>query len=116
MPDKENKEEKAKPAARQNLAIRLVPANQSDAPVVANYASVHASQGMVFIDFGLLEPSVVAALPQAARQGKLPEAVSGRLASRVAIGAEALRALHAQLGRLIAEEPKSNSKNAGPRS
>ncbi len=90
----------AKPAAKQagaeskQMGIRLVPVENSDQPVVANYCSINVSPGMAFIDFGFLEPGMLAALPRVARQG-------GKLAVRVALGYDALAHLHQQLGRVL---------------
>ena len=93
----------AKPAARQRMGVRLTPVNNSDQPVVANYATVQTSPGMVFIDFGFIEPGLMAAIPRVAKQGgKLPEAVNGKLAVRVAMGYDGLVALQRQIGQAIA--------------
>lgn len=87
---------------RTNLGIRLVPAGNSDQPVVANYSAVHVAPGMVFVDFGFLEPAMLAAIPRVAKAGgKLPESVSGRLAVRVSMGYDTLSALHQQLGQVL---------------
>jgi len=98
----------AKPAAKQAeaqskaLGIRLVPVENSDQPVVANYCSINVSSGMAFIDFGFLEPGMLAALPRVARSGgKLPEQLNGKLAVRVALGYDALANLHQQLGQVL---------------
>lgn len=89
-------------AKRTNLGIRLVPANNSEQPVVANYSTVHVAPGMVFVDFGFLEPAMLAAIPRVAQAGgKLPERVSGRLAVRVTMGYDTLSALHQQLGQVL---------------
>ena len=85
----------AKPAAKQagvenkQMGIRLAPVENSDQPVVANYCSINVSPGMAFIDFGFLEPGMLAALPRMARSGgKLPERLNGKLAVRVALFSE----------------------------
>ncbi len=98
----------AKPAAKQagaenkQMGIRLVPVENSDQPVVANYCSINVAPGMAFIDFGFLEPGMLAALPRVARSGgKLPERLNGKLAVRVALGYDALAHLHQQLGRVL---------------
>jgi hypothetical protein len=84
------------------LGIRLVPVDNSDQPVVANYTTLNVAPGMVFIDFGFLEPAMLTALPRVAKQGgKLPESVNGRLAVRVAMGYDSLAGLHQQLGRML---------------
>src|SRR4051812_23472253 len=84
------------------LGIRLVPVGNSDQPVLVNYTSLNVSPGMVFIDFGFLEPGMLSALPRVAKQGgKLPESVNGKLAVRVAMGFDGLANLHQQLGRVL---------------
>jgi hypothetical protein len=87
---------------RATLGIRLAPVDNSDLPVVANYAQVNAVPGMTFVDFGFLEPAMLNALPRVAKQGgKLPESINGKLAVRVALSYEAAATLHQQLGRLL---------------
>ena len=123
MPDASKKESQdkqtasdAKPAAKQagaqgtqgaqqnvQMAIQLAPVENSDQPVVANYTALNVSPGMVFIDFGFLEPAMLAALSQLAKQGgKPPERLNGKLAVRVAMGYDGLAGLHQQLGRVLA--------------
>lgn len=88
---------------RRSMGIRLVPVDNSDQPVVANYSSISAAPGMAFIDFGFIEPGMLAALPRVARQGgKLPESIGGKLAVRVAMGYDALVNLQQQLVRVLA--------------
>jgi hypothetical protein len=111
--NKETKESKAKkedqPAAagaaeskRRALGIRLVPVENSDQPVFANFCSINTASGVAFLDFGFLEPGMVTALPRVARAGgKLPESVNGKLAVRVALGYDALAQLHQQIGQVI---------------
>jgi len=48
------------------MGIRLVPAGNSDQPVVANYTALNTAPGMAFIDFGFLEPGMLTALPRVA--------------------------------------------------
>jgi hypothetical protein len=88
--------------ARRSMNIRLSPVSNSDQAVVSNYTSLNVAPGMVFIDFGFLEPGVLAALPRMARQGgKLPETIGGKLAVRVALGYDSLANLHQQLGQVL---------------
>jgi len=85
-----------------NLGINLVPAQQSDQPVLANFSLVNVAPGMAFIDFGFIEPRVLAALPSMALSGgKMPERIDGRLAVRVAIGFDAVQSLQQQLARIL---------------
>ena len=90
------------------LVVRLVPANQSEQPVVANYSAINLAPGMAFIDFGFIEPSVLASLPRTAQQGgKLPESLTGRLAVRVALGYDGLAQLQQQLTRVLGDLAKA---------
>jgi len=90
--------------ARRRMSVRLAPVNNSDQPVVANYATVNVAPGMAFVDFGFIEPGLLAAIPRVAKQGgKLPESVNGKLAVRVAIGHDGLAGLHQQIGRVLTE-------------
>lgn len=95
-------------AAPKSLGIRLVPVDDSDQPVLANYTALNVAPGMVFIDFGFLEPAMLAALPRVAKAGgKLPEQVNGKLAVRVAMGFDALQNLKQQIDRLAAAATKA---------
>lgn len=93
------------------LGIRLVPVRDSDQPIVANYTALTVAPGMAFVDFGFIEPGMLAALPRVAREGgKLPETINGKLAARVALGYDALANLHQQLGKVLAGLAEAASK------
>ena len=85
------------------FSVRLLPAGQSDQPVLANLTSVHPTAGYALLDFGFVEPAAITAASRAARSGgKAPgEQLSGRLAVRVALGYEALVTLQQQIGRTL---------------
>ena len=84
------------------LSIRLAPVENSDQPVLSNFTRINGAPGMVFVDFGFLEPSALAGLSQLARTGgKIPETLAGKLAVRVALGYDTLVALHQQLGQVV---------------
>ena len=103
----------AAPAGEKTMALRLTPVRDSDQPIVANYTALNVAPGMVFVDFGFIEPGMLAALPRVAREGgKLPETINGRLAVRVALGYDALAGLHQQLGRVLAGLSEAASKAA----
>src|ERR1019366_297204 len=44
------------------LNIRLAPVGNSDQPMLANFTRLNGAPGMVFVDFGFLEPAVIAGL------------------------------------------------------
>jgi hypothetical protein len=101
-PKKEDKTPAAPAAVPTRMGVRLAPVDNSDQPVLANYATVNVAPGMAFIDFGFLEPGLLAAIPRVAKQGgKLPQSVNGKLAVRVAMGYDGLAGLHQQIGRVL---------------
>jgi hypothetical protein len=108
MPDTPKKEAQPSPETGDSksagMNVRLAPVGDSDQPVVANYTGLNMSPGMAFIDFGFLEPAMLAELPHVAREGgKLPEHLNGTLAVRVALGYDVLAGLHQQLARVLEE-------------
>jgi len=88
--------------APQRMGVRLAPVNNSDQQVVENRAAVNVAPGMVFLEFGFIEPNLLAALPRAAKQGgKLPQTVNGKLAVRAAMGYDRFVGLHQQNGGVL---------------
>jgi len=103
----------AKAAEPTRMGIRLMPVDNSDQPVLANYTNLNIAPGMAFIDFGCLEPGLLTALPRVARSGgKLPESVNGKLAVRVAMGYDGLANLHQQIGRMLGGLREASAKAA----
>jgi len=98
------------------LGIRLQSVEGSDQPVFSNFTMVQGAPGMVFLDFGFLEPNALPSVVRAAQSGgKVPEAIRGKLAARVVLGIDSavqlaqqlqqhLRSLQAQ-GQKAAEAP-----------
>ena len=101
-------------AGNKQLAVRLAPVENSDQPVVANYCTINVSPGMAFIDFGFLEPRMLASLPRMASSGgKMPERINGRLAVRVALGYDGLAYLHQQLDQVLKGLSQAATRAAG---
>ena len=105
MPDKPG-QQAAKPEPQTDtpisLNIRLIPRDHADQPVMANYSAVNVAQGIAYLDFGFIEPALLAAVARAAQENKpLPKEVQGRLASRVALPLDALLRLHQQLQQML---------------
>jgi len=95
-------ESAAKQTQRQAVNLQLMPANGSDQPLLANITMVQPTAGVALLDFGFLDPAAMTALNSMARAGrKVPERVSGRLATRVAMSYEALATLHRQIGGVL---------------
>jgi hypothetical protein len=90
------------PAQQVRADITLRPIEGSDRPLLANLTSVQTVMDMVLVDFGFLEPQAVNALAQAGRSGaKLPDALSGQLAGRVAMNLQTASQLAQQLNELF---------------
>ena len=103
----------ASQAGAKRMGVRLVPAGNSEQPVVSNYTALNVAPGMAFIDFGFLEPGMLAAIPRVAKQGgKLPESINGRLAVRVAVGFDVLANLHQQLGQMLSNLNRARAGRA----
>jgi hypothetical protein len=86
----------------QGVNVQLVPAGQSDQPVLSNFTAVHPASGVAIVDFGFLDPGALMALSQLARSGKkIPERINGRLGARIALPYDSLATLHQQVGRLL---------------
>jgi hypothetical protein len=82
--------------------VKLMPVGQSDQPVSANVSVVNVAQGIAYLDFGFIEPPVLASVALASRQGgKLPESMEGKLVVRVAMGLDALQRHEQQLQQLL---------------
>jgi hypothetical protein len=90
------------PAQPVRADINLRPIEGSDRPLLANLTSVQTSMDMVLVDFGFLEPQTINAIAQAGRTGaKLPDALTGQLASRVAMNLQTASQLAQQLNELF---------------
>ena len=97
------------------LNIQLAPVGNSDQPLLSNFTSLNGAPGMVFINFGFLEPAALDALSRLARSGgKIPETLAGKLAVRVALGYDSIAALHQQLGQVVAGLNAQAAANAPP--
>lgn len=112
----EQAQEPAKAESRQvGLNIRLAPVGNSDQPMLANFTRLNGAPGMVFVDFGFLEPAALSSLSRLAQSGgKIPENLNGKLAVRVALGYDTLAALHQQLGQVISGLQAQQAQKSAP--
>jgi uncharacterized membrane protein len=101
MTDPTNKGEQASKAV--SLNVRLTPIRESEPPTFANYTTVGMTQGIAYLDFGFLEPALLAAVAQRAQKGEaVPKQLEGKLAVRVALPLDAMLRLQQQLGQVSA--------------
>jgi hypothetical protein len=98
------------------LNVRLKSVDHSDLPHQANYSHVGVAQGIAYVDFGFIEPAVLAAIAKTAKDGHAaPKGLDGALVTRVAMGVDVLARLHQQIQQVLvsmrdARQPKPTEK------
>lgn len=94
------------------LNVRLKPIDNSNQPHSANYTNVGVAQGIAYVDFGFIEPVLLAAIAKTAKDGQAaPKGLEGSLVTRVAMGVDVLARLHQQIQQVLvglrdARQPK----------
>ena len=85
------------------LNVRLKPSDSSAHPRAANYTNVGVSQGIAYLDFGFIEPTLLAAIAKSAKDGQAaPEDLEGHFVARVAMDVGALVRLQQQIQQVLA--------------
>ena len=94
------------------LNVRLKPSESSSHPRATNYTNVGVAQGIAYVDFGFIEPALLAAIAKTAKDGQpAPKGLEGTLVTRVAMGVDVLARLHQQIQHVLvslreARQPK----------
>ena len=94
------------------LNVRLKPSESSAHPRATNYTNFGVAQGIAYVDFGFIEPALLAAIAQTAKDGQAaPKGLDGTLVTRVAMGLDVLTRLHQQIQHVLvgireASQPK----------
>ncbi len=84
------------------LNVRLKPSEPSAHPRAANYSNVGVAQGIAHLDFGFIEPAVLAAIAKTAKDGQAaPKGLDGHLVTRVAMPLDALVRLQQQIQQVL---------------
>jgi hypothetical protein len=66
------------------LNVRLKPSDSSAHPRAANYTNVGIAQGIAYVDFGFIEPALLAAIAKTAKDGQpAPKGLDGHLVTRL---------------------------------
>ena len=92
--------------------MRLKPSESSAHPRATNYTNVGVAQGIAYVDFGFIEPSLLASVAKTAKDGQpAPKGLDGALVTRVAMSVDVLARLHQQIQHVLvglrdAREPK----------
>jgi hypothetical protein len=95
------------------LNVRLKPSDSSAHPRAANYTNVGIAQGIAYLDFGFIEPALLAAVAKTAKDGQAaPKGLDGHLVTRVAMDIGALVRLQQQIQQVLVglqagKQPKS---------
>ena len=94
------------------LNVRLKPSESSAHPRATNYTNVAVAHGIACVDFGFIEPALLAAIAKTAKDGQAaPKGLEGHLVTRVAMGVDVLARLHQQIQQVLvglrdARQPK----------
>jgi hypothetical protein len=84
------------------LNVRLKPSESSAHSRATNYTNVGVAQGIAYLDFGFIEPTVLAAIAKTAKDGQAaPKGLDGALVTRVAMGVDVLARLHQQIQQVL---------------
>lgn len=84
------------------LNVRLKPSEPSAHPRATNYTNVGVAQGIAYLDFGFIEPELLAAIAKTAKDGQAgPKGLEGHLVTRVAMSVDVLARLHQQIQQLL---------------
>jgi len=84
------------------LNVRLKPSEPSAHPRATNYTNVGVAQGIAYLDFGFIEPALIASIAKTAKDGQVPpKGLEGTLVTRVAMGVDVLARLHQQIQQVL---------------
>ena len=97
----DNEVESTQPQPLQ-VGIRMQQGEHTGQPIYSNFTAVQGGQGVVFVDFGFLEPQAMQTLARLSQSGeKVPETIGARMACRMAISVDAAANLNRQLNQLL---------------
>lgn len=84
------------------LNVRLKSSESSAHPRAANYTNVGIAQGIAYLDFGFVEPALLAAIAKTAKDSQAaPKGLDGHLVTRVAMDIGSLARLQQQIQQVM---------------
>jgi hypothetical protein len=84
------------------INVRLKYSDSSSHPHTSNYTKVSVAQGIAYVDFGFIEPSMLGAIANSAKNGEAaPKSIEGQIVTRVAMGVDVLARLHQQIQQML---------------
>jgi len=98
------------------LNVRLKPSESSAHPRATNYTNVSVAQGIAYVDFDFIEPTLLAAVAKTAKNGQAAhKGLDGALVTRVAMGVDVWACLHRQIQQVLVSlryvwQPKPKAK------
>jgi hypothetical protein len=85
------------------LNVRLKPSDSAAHPRAVNYSNVGIAQSIAYVDFGFIEPALLAAVAKTAKDGQTaPKGLDGHMVSRIAMDVGALARLQQQIQQVLA--------------
>ena len=82
--------------------VRLKPSEPSAHPRATNYTNIGVAQDIAYVDFGFIEPTLLATIAKTAKDGQAaPKGLEGALVTRVAMGVDVLARLHQQIQQVL---------------
>ncbi len=94
------------------MNVRLKPSEPSAYPHAANYTNIGIAQGIAYLDFGFIEPALLAAIAKTAKDGQAaPKGMDGHLVTRVAMDVNALAWLQQQIQHVLVVLQTAQSGN-----
>lgn len=93
--------------------VRLRAVEQSDQPIMSNFATVSVAQGIAYLDFGFIEPALLAKVMVDSQNGKaVPGQVEGKLVTRVSLGMDVLARLQHQVQQVFVSMRQAQANQA----
>ena len=80
-----------------------------------NYTNIGVTQGIAYVDFGFIEPTLLGAIAKTGKNGQaVPKGIDGQIVTRVAMGIDVLARLNQQIQKALIE--MRDAKQAKPKS
>ncbi len=103
----ENKTQKTRQQSMQ-INVRMQQNAHTSQPIYTNFTTVQNGQKIVIVDFGFVDPQLIATLNRMARTGeKTPDTIEATMSCRMALNLETAHQLLVQLSQLFPNKPES---------
>ncbi len=90
------------------INVRMQQNAHTSQPIYANFTTIQNAQKIVIVDFGFVDPQLIATLNRMARSGeKTPDTIEATMSCRMALSQETAHQLLMQLSQLFPNKPES---------